>query len=894
MGADDIKRNKQKLQKLLTNRQYREAELLCQVLWQGIGDVKSDKADELSWCIYVSHVYGTLISDRECKEKSSDALEMLECGGDEPFTVLLRFRLCWIAGRLQEALSLLAKYYKPDVSHEKIRFPEDSYIHFFPKPIKIAFLVVMAKVYDLLQQPAVSIQCYKYAMSLTDEFDMRATLFSSGLFDLHYMFISPDEYYKKHILYNDFCRDIQPFQHRRKDKRFNKKIRIGYISPNLNKHVVLFFAWAMLTEYDKEKFEVYCYCACKEDEYSRYLKVRVDKWVNIEELKFADRARLIYEDRIDILFDLAGHTGNTCLPVLAYKPAPIQLCGVGYFATTGLYATDYFLTDKYLINENTPAYFCEKLLVLPHSHFCYKASREVPGVCSPPCLKNGYVTFGSFNNLSKVNERVMEIWSRILKDVPGAKLLLKGKLLADAVGREMIYDKFLKFGIDKSRLDLRGSSEDYMSEYLDMDIALDTFPYPGGGTTCDALYMGVPVISYGDGSHGGNFGISILKNVGLAECCCYSLDEYVDKAVLLAADFQVLDALHLGIRKMLQASPVMNSRMYMHDLEIAYTEIYNRWLGEEQCGSTGKLEGISGGKNVCPLVSIMIPTYNRPALFEKTLQSAIAQDYPNLEIIVNDNSTDEETAGVIAKYLSDARIKYNRQAWANNKEDNFSTFQQFAGGEYLQWCMDDDILAAGKISLMAQVLNKDARVSLVSSQRGFIDEKENLLSGFGTDIVPADVSYKAYDGRGVIEFMLGNCSNIIGEPSAALFRRRDLQNHYWRANCRGYRVISDVVMWLELLEHGNLFLFREPLSYYRRHAGQEGQQPEVILKGRLEWLQLLGEYYVEKQLVGKKIYEDGVCALYNDYQEMRHLQRYKDAENFNVYARFMEAANNGI
>lgn len=891
MDTDDIKSNEQKLQSFLVAGKYREAELLCQVLWQRFGKLRCSTAEELAWKVHIGHVYGTLIGDRECKEECPAALEMLECGGDNPFSVFLRLRLYWIAGKLKRALDLLNKYYRPDTSAGEIKFPADSYIYRLSQPIQVSALVLMGKVYNLLQQPDLSIQCHKYAMDFTDDFDLKATLFSSCLFKLHYINMSARKYYEKHILYNDFCRGIQPFEHT--SKEVSHKIRIGYISPDLKEHVVLSFVWPMLTEYDKERFEVYCYCACKEDKYSKYVKSCVDKWANVESLKFADRARLIYEDKIDILVDLAGHTSNTCLPVLAYKPAPVQMCGIGYFATTGLSAVDYFLTDKYLVNECTQNYFSEKLLVLPHSHFCYKVWKATPAVHNAPCIKNGYITFGSFNNLSKVNEDVIEVWSRILKSVPKSRLFLKGKLLGEAVGREIIYKKFQKFDIDTSKLDLRGSSDEYMSEYLDIDIALDTFPYPGGGTTCDALYMGVPVISYGDGSHGGNFGISILKNIGLTECCCYSLDEYVDKAVALATDFELLDALHRSIRTMMENSPVMDSRLYMHDIESAYTEIYNKWMAGKAGDLAGSLDKISIKETDCPLVSIMIPTYNRPELFEKTLQSAISQDYPNMEILVNDNSTNEETAVVIAKYLSDCRVKYNRQAWAKSKADNFSTFQQLAQGEYLQWCMDDDVLGPHKISLMAQVLDKDASVSLVTSQRGFIDENGNILGGCGTDIVPTDVLYKAYDGRAVIEFMLRNCNNLIGEPSAVLFRRQDLQNHYWHADCRGYKVISDVAMWLELLERGNLFLFREPLSYYRRHGGQEGQRPEVILRGRLEWLQLLGEYYAEKQIIPKEIYEAGIQALYDDYQKMKSLQHYKKAENFAVYTKFMETVNKG-
>lgn len=892
MNENDMRDNKQNIQNLLAVGKSREAELLCRVLWEASTKEAEYSAHDLEWRLYLGHVYAMLVSDREDRDESVVALKMLE-SEDDFFSIFLRFRLCLTAYQCQEAMDLAKKYYKPIIGGEELDFPENSYFWGISQPIQVYFLMLLAKLHEVFLCPDISIKCHKYIIKHFDNLEIQVRSFSRCLFELHYMFLPAQLYYEQHCAYGAFFKDIKTFAHERRGGFKNKKIRIGYISPDFKRHIVLQFVWPLLTEYSRDKFEVYCYCACKEDDCSRGVKKHVDKWVNIEKLGIWDRARLIYEDKIDILVDLAGHTSTPCLPVLAYKPAPVQMCGIGYFATTGLPTVDYFLTDKYLINEDTQNYFCEKLLVLSHSHFCYKVWKEVPDVQQAPCIKNKYVTFGSFNASSKVNMRVLEIWSKILKAVPASRLLLKGNFFDEGFRREMIYTKMQEWGIDRARIELRGSSDDYMSEYLDMDIALDTFPYPGGGTTCDALYMGVPVISYGDGSHGGNFGISILKNVGLPECCCSSLDEYVDKAVALARDFEVLDALHRSIRTMMEKSPVMDSRLYMHDLENAYTAVYQKWLAGEAGDSVSSLGEISIEEAACPLVSIMIPTYNRPEFFEKTLQSAMSQDYPNLEIIVNDNSTNEETAGVIAKYLSDRRIKYNRQAWAKSKADNFSTFQQLAQGEYLQWCMDDDVLVPHKISLMAQVLDKDAGVSLVASQRGFIDEKGNVLACCGTDIVPADVLYKAYDGRAVIEFMLRNCNNLVGEPSAVLFRRQDLQNHYWHADCRGYRVISDVAMWLELLERGNLFLFREPLSYYRRHGGQEGQRPEVILRGRLEWLQLLGEYYVEKEIIAKDIYEAGVRALYDDYQDMKKVQCYREAENFAVYAKFMETVNKG-
>ncbi|MBQ5845520.1 MAG: hypothetical protein IIW64_02620, partial [Selenomonadaceae bacterium] len=223
-------------------------------------------------------------------------------------------------------------------------------------------------------------------------------------------------------------------------------------------------------------------------------------------------------------------------------------------------------------------WFVEKLLVLPHSHFCYVPLKDMPEPKEAPCKQNGYITFGSFNNLTKVNDTVLQIWVAILQCVPESRLLLKGSLLGDEQGRELIRQKLLSLGLSENRFELRGFSEPYLTEYYDMDIALDTFPYPGGGTTCDALYMGIPVITLGDGSHGGNFGVSLLRNIGLDFCCAYSCEEYVEKAVLLASDTELLNALHLGLRNMMQSSPVMDKKMYMQELESGYQHIFAGYL----------------------------------------------------------------------------------------------------------------------------------------------------------------------------------------------------------------------------------------------------------------------------------------------------------------------------
>ena len=243
-----------------------------------------------------------------------------------------------------------------------------------------------------------------------------------------------------------------------------------------------------------------------------------------------------------------------------------------------------------------------------------------------------------------------------------------------------------------------------------------------------------------------------------------------------------------------------------------------------------------------PLVSIMIPTYNRPRYFRETLESARAQTYPNIEIIVCDNSTDERTAELMQAYEDDVRIRYVRNRAARTKAENFMPFECLAQGEYLQWCMDDDILLPDKITRMMDAFLRESGITLVTSLRGVVDGDGNYL-GLWQGNVPVHGTYECYPGAAVGRATLMDRANFLGEPSAVLFRRRDLTHHYWRAEARGYQTISDCAMWLELMERGDAVIFARPLSLYRRHEEQEGAQAEVIVRSRVEWRRLVEEYW---------------------------------------------------
>ncbi len=422
---------------------------------------------------------------------------------------------------------------------------------------------------------------YKEISRISNSLLVKWKYYGFALFISHYMFLPKEEYFRIHAEYNKLFRDVWQFSHSKDLHRRHEKIRIGYLSGDFRRHVVLLFIWAMLTKYDRERFEVYCFSSSgKEDDFSREIQKYVDGWIELDGMNAPQAAGEIYNREIDVLFELSGHTHQD-MPILAYKPAPVQMCGIGYFATTGLRAVDYFLTDKYLLENGWENYFVEKPLIMQHSHFCFSPINDMPKeVKGAPCKQKGYITFGSFNDPLKLNDRVLRTWSEILRRVPEGKLLLKGRVFNKQYGCDLILSRLAKAGIEKDRVELQGYTMPYLNVYWDVDIALDTFPYPGGGTTCDALYMGVPVITLGNGSHGGNFGISLLKNIGLDECCTYTVEEYIERAVLLASDPDLLDALHLGIRNMFEKSPVRDESAYIRELENKYEQIFHDYLDE--------------------------------------------------------------------------------------------------------------------------------------------------------------------------------------------------------------------------------------------------------------------------------------------------------------------------
>ena len=367
------------------------------------------------------------------------------------------------------------------------------------------------------------------------------------------------------------------------DRNPRRRLRVGYVSPDFRQHSVAYFFESLLTAHDPNAVEVTCYAAVKTggDHVTRRLQSLAGAWRNILGLDDAIVAEQIRADRIDILVDLAGHTAGNGLGIFARKPAPIQVTYIGYPNTTGLARMDYRLTDA---RADPPdcgeSNYTERLYRLPRCFLAYQPPVEAPPVTERPMLAAGQTTFGSFNALPKTNARTVAAWAAILEAVPNARLVLKNGSFADRATRERYREMFAAHGIAAARLELLPSVADrggHLGLYSRIDIALDTFPYNGTTTTCEALWMGVPVIALNGDRHVARTGASLLNAVGLDELVAPSLADYIVLARELAGQPQRLAAISRSLRERVQASPLCDARGLTRAVEAAYRDMWERW-----------------------------------------------------------------------------------------------------------------------------------------------------------------------------------------------------------------------------------------------------------------------------------------------------------------------------
>jgi protein O-GlcNAc transferase len=364
------------------------------------------------------------------------------------------------------------------------------------------------------------------------------------------------------------------------DRDPDRPLRLGFVSPDLRKHPVGFLVVRALENLDPTAFESVCYYSrADHDELSERIMAVAGEWHDVlGEANDALAAR-IREDRIDILFDLSGHTSDHRLQLFARKPAPIQVTWAGYVGTTGLAAMDYLIADRYHVPPGTEGDYREKVLRMPDGYACYDPPDEAPGVGPLPALKEGHVTFASFNNVSKLTPRVIALWARVNRRVPGSRLLLISPGLNGLRARDWIRDEFAAAGGDPERLDIRGSlvRPKLLAAYQLVDVALDPFPYSGGVTTCEALWMGVPVVTCPGATFASRHSLSHLSNVGLTETIARDHDDYVEIAARLADDLPHLADLRAGLRPRMAASPLCDGPRFARNLEPILRDAWRRW-----------------------------------------------------------------------------------------------------------------------------------------------------------------------------------------------------------------------------------------------------------------------------------------------------------------------------
>ncbi len=359
-----------------------------------------------------------------------------------------------------------------------------------------------------------------------------------------------------------------------------RRLRVGYLSPDFREHSVYFFLAPLLAAHDHEEVEVFCYAdMARGDAFTTHLMAHADHWVSIVGKDHDAAAARIREDEIDILVDLAGHTAQNRLAIFARKAAPLQMSWLGYPNTTGLPAIDYRITDEIADPPDVDRFYTEKLIRLPRCFVCYEPSELAGPVAPLPAPSTGHVTFGSFNNLPKVTPQVVKLWARILESVPGSRLLIKAFGLTSPTARQRFLGLFRDEGIETGRIALMSwlaSPRDHLALYGQVDIALDPFPYNGTATTCEALWMGVPVINLRGGRHAGRVGASLLTAARLPHLIAEDPLSYIAAAAELARDLDGLAALRAGLREQIQASPLCDANDFARAMEAAYRSAWRR------------------------------------------------------------------------------------------------------------------------------------------------------------------------------------------------------------------------------------------------------------------------------------------------------------------------------
>jgi predicted O-linked N-acetylglucosamine transferase (SPINDLY family) len=359
-----------------------------------------------------------------------------------------------------------------------------------------------------------------------------------------------------------------------------RPLRLGFVSADLFYHPVGIFLAPVLERLDRSQWLTVCYAnQHKADDLTQRLRGSAGCWRTVIGLTDEALAGQIRGDAIDLLIDLSGHTGRNRLLAFARRPAPVQLTWLGYVGTTGLSAIDYLIADRYHVPPGWEGDYRETVLRLPDGYLCYEPPAYAPAVAPLPALTAGHVTFGCFNNTAKITPPVVGLWAEVLRRLPGSRLVVKYHWLDDAGLRRRLSEQFAARGITADRIDLLGSTThvEQLSQYNRIDLALDPFPYVGGLTTCEACWMGVPVLTCPGETFASRHSLSHLSNVGLTETIAADHADYVARAVRLASDLPHLAELRAGLRQRMARSPLCDVDRFTAQLAAALRQVWRAW-----------------------------------------------------------------------------------------------------------------------------------------------------------------------------------------------------------------------------------------------------------------------------------------------------------------------------
>jgi protein O-GlcNAc transferase len=376
-----------------------------------------------------------------------------------------------------------------------------------------------------------------------------------------------------------------------------QRLRVGMVSGDLHNHPVGYFLESLLANLDPARIELIAYPTdLRVDALTTRIKPYFSAWKSLYSLSDEAAARLIHADGVHVLLDLSGHTGKSRLPVFAWKPAPVQVTWLGYFATTGVAEMDYILGDKWTLPDGEEHHFVEKGWRLPGALSCLSPPQEDIKVEALPALRNRSITFGTLNNFAKMNDQVVACWARILSEIPDSQLYLNMSSLRDDALKQSVIERYAAQGIPENRLILEPTTGRVaaLNSYNRIDIALDPFPYPGGTTSYEALWMGVPILTMRGSNYISHLGESIMHNAGLPEWIAENEADYIARAVAFSADLENLAKLRSSLRARVLASPLFDAPLFARNFEDA---LWGMWQARTNGNSFAQTQSLASSND---------------------------------------------------------------------------------------------------------------------------------------------------------------------------------------------------------------------------------------------------------------------------------------------------------